>query len=311
MDKLAAMRAFVAIVDAGSLSAAAEALDRAPPTMVRTLAALEETLGVRLLTRTTRRMSLTEEGRVYLDRCRRILAAVEEAEEAVLARDTEPRGEIRATAPLLFGQLHVAPAIAAFAKQHPRVQTDLLLLDRVVDLVEEGIDVGVRIAHLADSSMIAVPVGEVRRVTVASSDLLERLGVPRHPSELAAHPCVGHYGAGPASRWSFQQRGKALDVRVRCAFATNLAIAAVDACAAGVGFGSFLSYQVERAVREGRLQLVLEDYESPGIPVQIVYPDARLMSPRLRVFVDWLREHLRGRPEIESRGRNESLPSGA
>ena len=304
------MRAFVAIVDEGSLSAAAQALDRAPPTMVRTLATLEEALGVRLLTRTTRRMSLTEEGRVYLDRCRRILSDVEEAEEAVLARDTKPRGEIRATAPLLFGQLHVAPALAAFAKRHPRVRADLLLLDRVVDLVEEGIDVGVRIAHLADSSMIAVPVGEVRRVTVASPELLARTGLPQHPSELASHPCVGHHGGSPASRWSFDGGGKPVDVRVHCAFATNLAAAAVDACAAGVGFGNFLSYQVEPQVRDGRLRLILEDHAPPGIPVQIVYPDARLMSPRLRIFVDWLREHLRGRPEIQRRRHGDDLSSG-
>ncbi len=151
MDVLAAMRAFVRIVEEGSLTAAAEALDRAPPTMVRTLAALEAHLGVRLLVRTTRQMALTEEGRVYLDRCRRILADVEEAEEAVAAGRSEPRGEIRATAPVLFGQRHVAPAVTEFVRAHPRVRVDLLLLDRVVQLVEEGLDVGVRIGALEDS----------------------------------------------------------------------------------------------------------------------------------------------------------------
>ena len=194
MDKLAAMRAFVAIADEGSLTAAAEALDRAPPTMVRTLATLEEHLGVRLIQRTTRRMHLTEEGRVYLDRCRRILADVDEAEQAVVSTDAEPRGEIRATAPLLFGRLHVAPAIMEFVRRYPQVRVDLLLLDRVVQLVDEGIHVGVRIGRLPDSSMVAVPVGHVRRVVVASPDVLARDGVPAHPSELTARTCVAHQG---------------------------------------------------------------------------------------------------------------------
>ncbi len=303
------MRAFVAIVEEGSLTAAAEALDRAPPTMVRTLAALEQELGVRLLARTTRRMSLTEEGRVYVERCRAILAAVDEAEQAVVSSDPEPRGEIRATAPVLFGQWHVAPAAAAFCARHPRVSVDLLLLDRVVDMVEERLDLGVRIGRLPDSSIVAVPVGAVRRVVVASPALLARTGVPSHPRELASHPCVGHTGIAPVTRWTFSgggrrgadgggAGGRELPVRIRCGFTSNVATAAIEASAAGLGFGLFLSYQVADAVREGRLQVVLEDWEPPSLPVQIVYPDARLMSPRLRAFVDWLRDDLRQRPQI-------------
>jgi len=298
VDKLAAMKAFVAIVDEGSLSAAATALDRAPPTMVRTLATLEQHLGVRLLTRTTRRMSLTEEGRVYLDRCRRILADVDEAEQVIVAADAEPRGEIRATAPLLFGHWHVAPAITDFVLSHPHIEVELLLLDRVVDMVEEGIHVGVRIGRLPDSSMVAVPVGEVRRVVVASPELIERDGVPSHPAELAARDCVGHPGTAPAGRWGFREAGRDLSVRVPMRFTCNLVSAVVDACAAGLGFGCFLSYQVEPHVRDGRLRVLLEDFEPAPLPVQIVYPDARLMSSRLRAFVDALRDHLRTRPEI-------------
>jgi DNA-binding transcriptional LysR family regulator len=301
VDKLAAMRAFVAIVDEGSLTAAAEALRRAPPTMVRSLATLEEHLGVRLLTRTTRRMSLTEEGRVYLERCRRILADVHEAEQAIVSSDTEPSGEIRVTAPVLFGQWHVAPAVTEFARRYPLVRVDLLLLDRVVDLVDEGIQVGIRIGRLPDSSMIAVPVGEVRRVVVASPELLARHGAPVHPSEFAARDCIGHHGTAPAGRWTFREAGRESSVRVRTAFACNLASVAVEACAAGLGFGSFLSYQVEPAVRAGQLKVLLDEFETEPLPVQIVYPDARLMSSRLRVFVDSLREHLRTRPEIHRR----------
>jgi DNA-binding transcriptional LysR family regulator len=301
MDKLTAMRAFVAIVDEGSLSAAAERLDRAPPTMVRSLATLEDHLGVRLLTRTTRRMSLTEEGRVFLDRCRRILADVEEAEQAVASSDAEPRGEIRATAPLLFGERHVAPAVTAFVRRHPQVRVDLLLLDRIVDLVDEGLHVGVRIGSLPDSSLMTVPVGEVRRVVVASPDLLVRHGAPSDPSELSRLPCVSHVRGAPMSRWRFRRQGRELAVPVENRFTCSLASAVVEACVEGLGFGSFLSYQVEPEVRAGRLRVVLEDFEREPMPVQIVYPDARLMSPRLRVFIDALREDLRARPEIQRR----------
>ncbi|MGI9590427.1 MAG: LysR family transcriptional regulator [Myxococcota bacterium] len=292
------MRAFVAIVDQGSLTAAAEALGRAPPTTVRTPAALEEHLGVRLLARTTRTMSLSEEGRVYLDRCRRILADVEEAEEAVAASDAEQRGEIQATAPILFGQWHVAPAVTRFLQRYPHVRVELLLLDRVIDLVEEGIDLGVRIGRLPDASTVAVPVGHVRRVVVASPGLLEQSDVPGHPGALGERPCVVHSGTTPGGRWTFRDGDRDLAVRVRSVFACNQAIAAVDACAAGLGFGCFLSYQVEPRVSAGELQVVLETFEPEPMPVQLVYPHARLMSPRLRVFVDALRDELRERPEL-------------
>lgn len=168
MDKFQAMRSFVAIVDQGSLTAAATALDRSLPSMVRTLAALEESLGTRLLRRTTRRMSLTAEGQVYLDRCRRILGDIEEAEASVMRDQIEPRGQVRMTAPVLFGQMHVAPALSEFLRRFHEMQVELLLFDRVVGLVEEGFDLAVRIAHLTDSTMVAVPVGYVRRVVCAS-----------------------------------------------------------------------------------------------------------------------------------------------
>lgn len=292
------MRAFVEIVDQGSLTAAARALDRAPPTIVRTLATLEEGLGARLLTRTTRRMSLTEEGRAYLDRCRRILADVEEAEQAVQAGDSEPRGEIRVTAPVLFGQRHVAPAITAFLQRFAKVRIELLLLDRVVHLVEEGLDLGVRIGHLEDSSMIAVSVGRMRRVVVASPAFLARTGNPTHPDELAPHPCVMFRGIAGGGSFSFEDGGRRRTVRVTSPFACNQATAAVEACEAGLGFGQFLSYQVEPQIRAGTLQIVLNEFELPALPVSLVYPDARLMSSRLRAFVDWMKEQLRARPEI-------------
>ena len=182
MDKLAAMAAFVQIADRGSLTAAAAALDTSLSSVVRTLAALEAALGVRLLNRTTRRIALTAEGREYLERCRRILADLEEAEQALGTTGQDPSGLLRVTAPVLFGQLHAAPTVRGFLARHRRMQVELVLLDRVVSLVEEGIDVAVRIGPLADSSMVAVPVGQLRRVVVASPALLQTAGVPEHPA---------------------------------------------------------------------------------------------------------------------------------
>jgi DNA-binding transcriptional LysR family regulator len=298
MDRLAAMRAFVEIVDRGSLTAAARALDRSPPTMVRTLADLERSLGAVLLRRTTRRMSLTEEGRVYLGRCRRILADLEEAEELLASGRGEPRGPLRVTAPVLFGQMHVAPAVVGFVRRYAEVQVELLLLDRVVDLVEEGIDVAVRIAHLGDSSMIAVPTGHVRRVVCASPKLLRAGGEPERPEELARRPCVRFRGLAPGNTWHFQDGGGEVVVPVSGGFATNHAAAAIEACVAGLGFGLFLSYQVEPAVRRKKLRVVLGDYEPPPIPVALVHAEARLPSPRLRAFLDWMKPRLRGRADL-------------
>ncbi|NCF27022.1 MAG: LysR family transcriptional regulator [Gammaproteobacteria bacterium] len=294
MDKLLAMRSFVAIVDRGSLTAAATDLHRSLPTMVRTLAALEESLGTRLLRRTTRRMSLTAEGRVYLERCRSILGDIEEAEASVTRDQVEPRGQVRMTAPVLFGQMHVAPALSEFLNRFGEVQIELLLLDRVVNLVEEGIDLAIRIGHLADSTMVAVPVSQVRRVVCASPALLRTLGIPAHPSEMSEHPCVRFRGINPGDSWSFQDAGREISVKTRGNFTCNQAAAAAQACAEGLGFGMFLSYQVEPLVRAKRLEIVLADFELPSLPVSLVYPEARLVSTRLRVLLDWLKKTLSG-----------------
>jgi DNA-binding transcriptional LysR family regulator len=292
MDKLAAMRTFVAIVDHGSLTAAADSLGKAGPTVVRSLATLEEELGVRLLRRTTRRMSLTEEGRSYLERCRQILSDVDEAERALSSRQATPRGELRVTAPVLFGQLRVAPLVMRFLREYAEVKVELLLLDRVVNMVEEGIDVGIRIAELEDSSMIATRVGEVRRVVCASPSLLRRSGTPSHPRELADAPCVHFQGLSIAPVWNFVADRKSVSVAIDGPFASNQAAVAVEACAEGLGFGRFLSYQVESLVQQKKLRVVLEEFEPPPIPIHVVFAHARLMTPRIRAFVDWMKTHL-------------------
>lgn len=293
MNQFSAMRTFVEIIDRGSLTAAAEASDRSLPTIVRVLAGLEKHLGTRLLRRTTRHMSLTEDGRDYLQRCRRILADVEEAERAVGGNQSEARGAIAMTAPVLFGQIHVAPAITRFLRRHPKVTVELELLDRVVNLVDEGFDLAVRIGHLGDSSMVAVPLGKIRRVLCASPELLESSGLPRHPRELSTRPCVRFRGVTAGNAWTFEECGRTLQVPVKGSFSCNQASAAAQACAEGLGFGLFLAYQVRALVDAGRLERVLEDFEPPALPVNLVYPEARLVSSRLRVLVDWLKMELR------------------
>jgi DNA-binding transcriptional LysR family regulator len=300
VDKLAAMRAFVEICDRGSLTAAGEALGKSQPTMVRTLAQLEAELGVRLLRRTTRRLSLTDEGRGYLAQVRRILSDVQMAERALLGGATTPRGRLRITAPVTFGQRHVTPVAVAFLQRHDAVQLDLLLLDRVVNLLEEGVDLAVRIGALADSSMVAARVGTMRRVLVASPELLARRDPITAPENLAGAPAVLFRGMGPGETWQFRERDQVRSVGVHGVLSTNQATAAVDACSAGLGFGIFQAYQVAEPLQRGDLELLLEDFEPEPAPVSLVYSDARLMSPTLRVLIDHMSEGLnRGLRELE------------
>jgi DNA-binding transcriptional LysR family regulator len=260
--------------------------------VVRTLAALEKALGVRLLNRTTRKIALTEEGRYYLERCRRVLAEVSEAEEGLSAQQKEPSGTLSVTASVMFGRMHLAPAVTAFLRQFPGTRVEMLLLDRVVGLVEEGIDVAIRIGALSDSSLVAVPVGHVRRVVCASPALLKRVGVPRDPKELAELDCVGFTGLAPGPTWQFFGKGRPLSVQAKTVLTCNQAYASMDACAAGLGFGVFLSYMIRPLERENKLRIVLADFEPPPLPVSVVYPHARLLSTRVRAFVDWLAKRL-------------------
>lgn len=288
MDKLQAMAVFVKIADHGSLSAAAEELEKSLPSVVRILASLEKLLEVRLLNRTTRRIALTQEGKIYLEQCRKILADIEDAERALAQEQEEPRGRITLTAPVRFGEMYVAPAVTRFLKQYPKAHVNLLLLDRVVDLLDEGIDVAVRIAHLGDSSLIAKPVGHIRQVVCASRALLDQVGEPHRPEELSGLPCVRFTGISPGSVWHFEENGKTLAVNVTGALTCNQIGASVQACVAGLGFGLFLCYQVMPWVRRGELVMILTDFEPLPIPINLVYPHARLMSSRVRALVDWI-----------------------
>lgn len=286
MDKLSAMATFVRIVEKGSLTAAATALDTSLPSVVRTLAALERELGVRLLNRTTRRIHLTDEGAQYLERCRTILSAVQESEAAFTLGGAEPHGRLAVTASVLFGRRYIAPLVSEFLRRYPKVSAELIFADRLVNLVEEGIDVAVRIGHLPDSSLVAVPVGRVRRVICASPEYLRRSGTPRTPQEVREHACVRHTGLAPRPDWSFRSGRRTLSVPLNAVISSNDIDSSLDACLAGHGLGLFLSYQTAPYRKEKRLRYVLEEFEAEPLPVQVVYPHARLVTGKVRAFVD-------------------------
>jgi len=288
MNRLFAIQVFVEITRRGSLTAAARALERSPPTIVRVLAGLEEELGVKLLHRTTRRLALTDEGRLYLELCRRVLGELEEGERALAERQVVPAGLVSVTAPARFGEMHVAPLVTNFLARHPKVEARLLLLDRPIDLLEEGVDVAVRIGRARDSSLIARPVGEVRTVVVASPALLSRVGTPKHPTALAEAPCVHFAGMSSELAWTFGSPPRAFEVPIKARLVCNQASAMVEACAAGLGFGRVLSYQATPDVLAGRLRVVLADFEPPPLPVQVLYPPNRAPSARVRALVDAL-----------------------
>ena len=293
MDKFHAMTTFVAIVRQGSLTAAAKTLDKSLPTVVRMLASLEAYLSVQLINRTTRRLALTEEGRHYYERCQRILADVEQAELELSDEHNEPSGSLRVSTSMAFGQMHVSPAVVKFLDRYREMQINLLMLDRIVNLVEEGVDVAVRIGHLPDSSLIAVPVGEIRRVVCASPDFLESSGTVSRPQDLIQHSCVRFTGITPTPTWQFQDKQKRLSVQVESHYACNHAVPTIEACCAGLGYGMFLSYMIEPYLRSGALKLVLEDFEEAAMPVHLVYQQTKYVSTSARVFVDWMRDALR------------------
>src|SRR6185503_13961189 len=287
MDKLKAMAAFVQIVEKGSLTAAADALGISLPSTVRTLAALERSLGARLLNRTTRRMALTDEGRACYERARRILGDVADVEAAVSQRQDKPRGRLAIGASVMFGRFNLAPLAVEFLARHPEVQMELLLMDRVVNLVEEGLDASIRIGSLADSSLVAVELGRTRRVVCATPAFLKRHGVPREPADLARMPCIRFTGVA-LNDWEFGAGKKTRRVHVEGPISTNQIDAALDACLQGLGCGRFLCYQVAAHQKAGRLRYVLEAHEPEPLPVSLVYPQARLVSARLRAFIDFV-----------------------
>jgi DNA-binding transcriptional LysR family regulator len=298
MDRLQAMTTFVAVVDSGGFASAARKLNLSPPVVTRAVAELEERLGLRLLTRTTRFVRVTDAGARFAQDCRRILADIEEAETVATGTHTAPRGTLTLTAPVLFGQLHVAPILVHYLQQFPEVEAQCLFLDRVVNVVEEGIDVAVRIGELPDSSLQAVRVGRVRRVLVAAPAYLKAQGVPQRPEDLARHTIASASGVTPVSEWRFNDGGKPLLQRLQPRLRTTTNDSAIAAAVAGLGITRLLSYQVAAHVRSGTLQVLLEDFEAAPLPVYVVHHEGRRATQKVRAFIDLAVDTLRADPAL-------------
>jgi DNA-binding transcriptional LysR family regulator len=264
-------------------------------TVSRRLSALEAALGARLVTRTTRHLALTEAGRTYLEACRRIMEEIDAAEARLAGGQNEPQGELAITAPVVFGRLHVLPVVADFLRRFPRVNARLLLLDRPVDLIEEGLDIAVRIGALAGSSLIAARVGSVRQTICASPGYLKTQGTPRTPEELADHDCITFSALHATEQWTFAEGKTHKRVRVRSRLSVNTAEAAVDAAAAGLGITRVLSYQAARALADGSLRAILAGSDAEEIPVSILHREGRLAQPKVQAFAAFAAPELRRR----------------
>jgi DNA-binding transcriptional LysR family regulator len=290
MDRLDAMQAFVAVADLQGFAPAARKLGLSPSGVTRLIAALEDRLGARLLQRTTRKVALTDVGTRYLERVRRILADVEEAESSAEGERTRPSGRLVVSAPIGFGRLHVSPLMSQYLARYPEVTADLRLTDRAVNLVEDGVDLAVRIGHLPDSTLVARHVGEMRRIVVASDGYLAQRGEPDTPEAIATHDTIQFGAATAAPEWRFVEEGR--EVRVLCTprFTTNSADAAIQYAGQGGGLTRVLAYQAAEAIKARRLRIVLEKFEQPALPIHAVYPTSRLLSAKVRAFIDLIIE---------------------
>ncbi|MGA0604023.1 LysR family transcriptional regulator [Caulobacter sp. KR2-114] len=284
MDQLDAMRVFVAVAEAGGFAAASRRLRLSSAATSRAVAQLEDRLGLMLLARTTRSVRLTERGAVYLETCRRVLADLDDGERLTRGEDADPRGVLTVSAPVLFGRLHVLPVVEAMMRRHPRLDVRLMLSDRQVSLVEEGVDVALRIGELADSALVARRVSAVQRVLVASPDYLAARGAPATPADLEGHDIVAFEGVDATLDWRFGGEGRQ-SVRPRPRLSVNSADAAVAAVERGLGITRALSYQVLDGLAAGRLALVLQAFAPAPIPVSLVHPPTRLASPNVGAFM--------------------------
>jgi DNA-binding transcriptional LysR family regulator len=292
IDNLLELTVFARVVSAGSLSAAARELDLSLAVVSKRLTALETRLGVRLLQRTTRRQSLTEEGEAFHARCVRILAEVQEAEAAVSRSRDAVAGVLRVTAPRAFGRRRIAPLAVAFRQEHPELSVYLTLTDALVDIVDEGMDLAIRFGSLADSSMIARPLAPNFRVLCAAPSYLARRGLPSEPATLAGHDCIV-FGEQPTREWHFQHPNGPVSVRVNPAFITNDGEAAHTLALAGGGIVQKSIWDVGDDLGNGRLVRVLPDYTIPAAPLQAVYANAQHLAPKVRRFVEFCAEKLK------------------
>jgi DNA-binding transcriptional LysR family regulator len=293
-DKFHLLSVFVAVAEEQSFAGGARRLKLSPPAATRAVATLEKRLGIKLLNRTTRYVRATDAGARYLERARRLLAEAQEIDEEAAGIHAAPRGHLAVTAPELFGALFVMPGIVAYLRKHPEVSVSALFVDRVVNLMEEGLDAGVRIGELPDSTLRAIPVGSVRRVVCASPRYLKQHGTPGEPRELVRHTIIHSSSVSPSPDWRFGSGKKSLIVKLRPRLAVTSNHAAVRATLEGFGIARLMSYQAAAHVAAGKLRPVLVAYEPPPLPIHVVHLEGRQASAKVRSFVDLLVERLRG-----------------
>jgi DNA-binding transcriptional LysR family regulator len=286
MDRLDAMQAFVTVAELRGFAPAARKLKLSPSGVTRLIAALEERLGARLLQRTTRSVTLTDAGTRYLERAKRILADVEEAEHAAESERTRPSGRLVVSAPVGFGRLHVSPMMTAYLNRYSEVSGVLRLEDRMVNLVDDGVDLAVRIGELADSSLVARQVGTMRRIVVASPAYLKAHGEPKRPAAITSHQTVQFGATAAVADWRFLEDGREVRLSITPRLVTNSADAAIQYAEAGGGLTRVLAYQARDAIKRGGLKIVLQKFELAPFPIHIVYPTSRLLSAKVRAFID-------------------------
>ena len=287
MDRVHEIEVFIAVAEAGSFARAGARLRLSPPAVTRAISALEERLGARVFNRTTRSVTITDVGQRFLESARRVLADLDTAEKEAVGEAATPQGHLTVTASVTFGRTALAPVVAEFLARQPRVTASVLLLDRVVNLVEEGIDVAVRIGQLPDSNLIARRIGAVHRIPVASPEYLAARGAPVSPADLRLHSVIAFTGLMPRREWRFQEGEKSASVSLQPRFEINDAVAALQAAERGHGITIALSYMVVEQIRAGTLVPVLDAWTPPPQPVHVVYPQARLVAPKIRAFLDF------------------------
>jgi DNA-binding transcriptional LysR family regulator len=290
MDRWQAMRIFTRVAETGSFAEAARVLHLSPPAVTRAVAALEETIGARLFVRTTRSVKLTEAGSRYVEDCRRILADIAEAEAAAAGSYASPTGELAVTASVMFGQIYVLPIMTEYLDLHPAVTARTLFVDRPVNIIEEGIDVAVRIGHLPDSGLSAIKVGTVRRVICGAPAYFEKHGMPATPTDLKDHRIVASISAWASPEWRFAGDQR---ITISAALSCNTNAAAIAAARAGWGLTRVLAYQIAPALVAGELQIALSAYEEPPLPIHVIHPQGRHAPAKVRAFIDLAVDQLR------------------
>ncbi len=286
MDRLHELEVFIAVADAGSFARAGARLRLSPPAVTRAVSALETRLGARVFNRTTRSLAITDVGQRFLESARRVIAELAEAEKDAVGEAAMPRGRITVTASATFGRSVLVPVVGDFLSRHPGITASVMLFDRVVNLVEEGIDLAVRIGDLPDSTLVARRVGAVHRLLVASPGYLAKHGMPVSPSALRDHAVIAFTGLMPNREWRFASGTRRPSVSLQPTIEINDAAAAIGTAEAGHGITVALSYMVGDQIRDGTLVSVLDGFVPPALPVHLVYPHARLVAPRIRAFID-------------------------